>query len=1099
MVVFVEIIGVGTGNDNTIGMTGGDLLWSSSIATGFHVGFFDEKTLNGVAASCNIAYGGTLGGFDGDVVLSVYSAELISALIAKTIDLIGKEFRVSICDDPDEYASRVRRYTGRVGTWSTRNEISIDIVCRPYTEFNKKVIPSVTITDEIALGLVDSTSIGKSVTESYGNICLFPMTYLEGAKSYNPLLAFNNPAGGGIVDANAPRLDGLGEGFNSIGELVGKSAYQILGVYQDGSDYVWIMLSHNGRPLFTVDAESELPTLKRAFIGSVFSVIEGTGKNSSYKVLDIRWDSHSAGSVTHEGVWFQINTVEATDIKGAGGYIDTFGTSDANRPLSPFRSSSLVGDYRITADSRFIAPFTTDEGMLNGISTVVLSNSNNLYVVSSKANLTDCSIVSGDSSVTIPTDGIEIIYEGPIYKIIRVLLSQGVLDEDSSFNVLNISQVRTRFYETDTLGAMANDAAYVWFPSSVYLEGVADGTEISTPYTYTLSRDVALSTAVPTYCVTTTRLDLSDIEINADSIVIIPDIKFEFDFDFAMLGDAYFDVELIVIGEGNLVIGSKLFKTELNQLGVSGDATLWIRPDLQEVWLVAIGASDYTSPSKPLFKAMMESLDIADIIKGYGNKARYVLVKTSLVIERNGDGTSRTRTITKTVGKLWTGSLVKLDKDKLYLKSESTSVYTANSPATLARQIALENGLSIVAGTFASVDTTMRTFFDTAIELFDGQYQPSNDTTVVKALHEIAQASMMALYMNPSGQVIAKWFADDDMDTAVDYSFNGNKVVKGSMQITKPQNGYRFTDFVFDIIKRIGDSVQSVFVNTDPTELVDDFPSDGVRSSGEIISSGTGWELSCYTPSGYTLVVRAKVDLTEQHPITKFTEGMILLVSSTEDGDRLMRVTAVAYNFFEASKLSVDICLYALDDSTPDYDYDTVDYLQIMNPTTDWKDYVSGTFITDHTTARNIWEHAQEARLALGAESTMPNGTTRMTNPVWGSDTRALMQWVLYTVLYCTREKTIIKFDTELNSDTSSLWIMSYVEFAWGPYALYPIKGWIVDIQDNYAQGTVSITILTSVSDSDVLVLDEMALAPDLIVDESINTVSHDYDEGRLA
>jgi hypothetical protein len=93
----------------------------------------------------------------------------------------------------------------------------------------------------------------------------------------------------------------------------------------------------------------------------------------------------------------------------------------------------------------------------------------------------------------------------------------------------------------------------------------------------------------------------------------------------------------------------------------------------------------------------------------------------------------------------------------------------------------------------------------------------------------------------------------------------------------------------------------------------------------------------------------------------------------------------------------------------------------------------------------------------------------------------------------------VIEFDAPMNASTLALWLMDYVEFSWGPYALYPTKGWIVDIQDNPSRGTISFKILTSISDSDVLVLDELTATFDLEVDESDNIVTHDYDEGGLA
>lgn len=453
MVIFVEIIGVGTGTDNTIGMVDGDLLWSSCASVGgYSVGFFDEKTLSGVAASCNIAYGGTLGGFDGDVVLSAYSANLISALIAKTIDLIGKEFRVSFCDDPSEYASRVRRYTGRVGTWSTRNEISIDIVCRPYTEFNKKVIPSVTVNEDMALGISDSSAIGKSVTETYGNICDFPLTYIGTNGDSNALIASSDASIGDVTDSIAYHVGTLVDaGFTPDGIYIGKSLLQVFDIYQNGNEYIWVALSFNGEKLFNANAEASINNIRRLFVGSFFKCIYGTGKDSQFKILEAEWASHDTGDYTNETVWFQINTTDATSLSRAGGYSATWDNNKSNKP-----SNHDYGLQVIVTEQRIKAPYD-EKDRLSDVSYLEFSSIENVFIVSSKVTIED-SVLYGISSdgeikkdLEIPSTSIEVVYASSVYSLIRINSSALVDDTDDSFSFLIMNPVETRFIENASL------------------------------------------------------------------------------------------------------------------------------------------------------------------------------------------------------------------------------------------------------------------------------------------------------------------------------------------------------------------------------------------------------------------------------------------------------------------------------------------------------------------------------------------------------------------------------------------------------------------------------------------------------------------------
>lgn len=1095
--LYVKIDSVGSGDDSLIGMKDGSIQWrSSTLTTDWFTGFIDRNTVDGIMASCNIAQGGTLGGFEGDISFRATSSDLVESLIQKTIDVIGKGLEISVGHSSTP-SQRTVRYTGRVSTWRMLDEITVEFTCKPVTEYNKRVIPSVTVNEELALGISDSSAIGKSVTETYGNICSFPLIYLDGVKGYNPLIAYEDTGDYAITSSNASP-----NGMNISGIFIGKSLFQVLAVYQAAANgYLWIALSYNGIPLFNALAEAEIGSIKRAFLGGVFKIVSGTGSDDQYKVIDAVWASRTISSVTTATVWFKINTTDINAVKGINGYTNTFNSVvRANKEIAfSKRTGDTASNFFTDEYPDYKNPFNTDFVTEQDISFVVFSGVNNLFLVSSLATLEDCSIVSSNGEFEIPNTGIEVVSEGDGYKLIRINTPNTIEDTEPSFSFLKTSEVSTKFLEYN---GDINEMGYILYPSHQYSDGVFDSQSIGVPFTKSESGTANIAGS-RFYFINVLKVAITEIEKGLDSVVVIPKFKYEVDSPDAIFNDAGIEIEVSVVSEGNLVLGSKVFYTKLNQLGTSDGGYFDLRVEDGVVWISNFGASDYDSVSAPLFNSIKSALDIADLLKNVYDNARYMLVRITFDIDMANPAANRDYTITKTIDKVYVGTAKKVDKDKLYLKSVNTSTYTVNSPATLARQVALENGLTINGGSFNGVDTIMRTLFDGAIEDFDGQIQPNNKTTVASALMEIAQSSMMALYMTPTNVLKAKWFADDNPDdTTPVYSFSGDDVVKGSMRVTKPQNGYRYTDFVFDVKKKVNDTQDSVFINTDSEIGADDFPSTGDRFEGELLDFDSDWiiEKVAQSPGSYGVILKVTRPSTYPHPVTKFCQGMVVEsfdpdVSSTGP---LFAISAVVYNFNEAlGNNAVSICLDRIG-GLPIVDFTAFGSLRIRGLSTTWKDYVSGTFISNYTTARNIWEHAQEARLALGSEFSMPSQTTTLLNPIWGSDIRALTQWILYTVVFCTREKTLIEFRAPMNADTLALWLMDYVEFSWGPYALFPTFGWIVEVEDDYASGEIIFKILTSVSDSDVLILDETTAVFETVVDETDETSTTNFDEGAL-
>ena len=133
----------------------------------------------------------------------------------------------------------------------------------------------------------------------------------------------------------------------------------------------------------------------------------------------------------------------------------------------------------------------------------------------------------------------------------------------------------------------------------------------------------------------------------------------------------------------------------------------------------------------------------------------------------------------------------------------------------------------------------------------------------------------------------------------------------------------------------------------------------------------------------------------------------------------------------------------------------------------------------------------------------MNSQLTKLEQPIWGDDSQAIMNWMLYSVIYNTREKTVIRFSMPMISTVMQLSLMDAVKFQFGVYSstgLFTngIKGRIVEINDDYENAKVDFTMLCSVSDSDSLIIDERVADGSLLIDEN-NVSNNFYDEGALA
>jgi hypothetical protein len=1148
IILFVKIANVSdpTYSSTDDGVYLGNALWSScSGITNYASGIMDERTVSGMAAACNIATGGTLGGFDGDVNFSAIGNHLMVSTLSNIVSLIGKTVTISVGFSTDP-SSAILRYTGIIGTWEASDEITIDITCKQNSSFNKQVIPSETITKLIALNVEGSNAIGKSVTTTYGDVCDFPLVVIPSSAisyAFSITSRVNNPDNSAVV------LDCLTElrtpdgniMTTASGEYKGVATAQIYGIFQDYPDQnIWVCLSVNGNALFSPASSDNSGQIKSTFFGMSFKCVRGSGEGKVFKILDVAWASHEIrDGYSVATIWFQVNSINKSDLKQGGGILSTSSISATVESNYQLLERIAQGLYTVQSPY-FIASNSVRESwtaqmtnIVNDISYIELCSYDNIFSVSKSANILSCSLIgidkNGDyvSSYNLPAESIDILYETNQVRLIKININKLISDEQSSFGFSRYIKKNTYVHEVVSSSIKINGNGWQRF-SGTYAEllpfadsfvdqyRISDsgstssiGATNSTDHSYTIPY-LASTLLTPIEDL----IDWFDISIEDFQISAIPKIKFTYTPNTSELFISRLlnmNIGIHVIGEGNISFG--YVNATIGGLFNDGtNAFIEIDPDSEVVRYSDNYAVSFSEYSKNDYSILKEKLDISSLIKMSGIK-RIRYIHTTIFMSANSQHYDSVASFDKVIYPIRLSLSKKIAKDKLFLRANRESIYeNPTSPINLASSIAVENNILFTEQSytsFSNASASQRALYsnsDATILPYDGQYQPGDNTSVSDALSDIAKQSMTAIFTTPDGAIQANWFADKDASSTSLYTFTDVK--KGSMKITKQNNGYRYTDFVYSIKKNPFQNPEMLYVNTDST--MGAFPSGGSYArSGPVYQSSTGWEITKVKGtvwddsfgSHFILGMLAVRSNSLTTPMLVFTKGTKWVLTDMYNNERVAMLTIVAVNPITADGYSGARLGFTVEGSSfisSDADF-LPSKMQLYGPEPTWKSLVSGTFVSDYTTAKNIWDHANDARKELGCERAMPSTTTTLSHPIWGSDERALMQWVLYTTIFCTREKTVISFTVDMNATVCALWLMDYVEFAWGPYSTAHTKGWIVDIQDDYKNGVINFKILTSVSDSDVLLLDERTNEFVTAFDSTTSDFTNTYDQGALA
>ena len=877
LIVFVKIAGAGSGTNSVLGLNANDLLWSSVVDSlgAYTAGFVDNKTVRGVAAACNISQGGNIGSFDGTVSIGAFSTDVVSALLNGTLSVIGKTITVKIGTTNVESAS-ILRYTGVIGAWACPNEYSAVLTASPQAVFNKKVIPSATVNKDMALGVINSSAIGKEITTTYGNICDFPLVWLDKTKSMNPLAIETNVlADDGstlVMDTTAIRINGTSDQASNVLEYKGAALFQILAVWQLTTDVtqLWICLSFNGQQLFTTAGESYVSLIKKNLIGMNMNVVRGVGQGSTYTIVDVAGAVHRQASIDIDTVWFQINETTKANIKGAGGYSsDSMYSGTANNPYT-----NLGTDITLTQSRDSIST-------VSDVSFVEFSSACNLFFVSHDVDLTQpvklvCDTGANGTTITVPSSNVIVIYDTPIWKMILLTVANIISDKGTSFSFVQFFPVRSFIRQSadgfHTAPNKQNTIRYTrylgtpiytndWFPDQMELTtGIDQTSTVTIPNGSTNTGDAAES--LNTFYISVEGL-LNGVDISGvDNTQLIPTIKLSFMYALLWAGaypSMHITVQTVVISEGNVVTALSNFDDTIS-FDLGACAALPMQPVSFEID-PTIGAFKYADSLNPPrdrdridysgFSRLKSTMDLANALKGAGSASiRYIGVMVYASVSGcsiDPAGAGNTLIIKKTLYPAQLGTSVSVDKSKLFLRAQRNNAgsgYAVQSPALLAASIAKENGLSVDSSSFVTTHAIQRTLFSSVASAFTGQFKPSNSTAVIDAIMEICRTAMLSVYPKPTGILNCLWFADNTQSSSSSYTFDGTKIKKGSLAVSKPNNGYRYTDYVFDVKKNGYQNADSLYVNTDPSNVTASFPSVYTNTTiGTLYNAANGYAL----------------------------------------------------------------------------------------------------------------------------------------------------------------------------------------------------------------------------------------------------------------
>ena len=909
--VFVQIESAGSGSDSSIGLVSGSLQWCSATGySGWASGMVDNKTIDIAPMTCNVTTNGGLGGFDGDTAITVIDGAFWTAYNSGTINLTNKIVRIWIGANVASQSAATLVFTGKTSSVSTPDLIRTEIICDGINSLDLKKIPSMVITQEMALNNPDSEAIDEAILPVFGNNVFYPMVYCKPSDAFVGFATDYNGVSDGntsTVYFNARAIPAGGEGFydeiltTDLEFAKGKSILQCVGKWQSSeTSPVWVCFSYNGKELLAADAsEANISKIANAIIGKRLLVVHGAGKDESYKVTNVEWATHEVtwGETDIETVWFELDTTKIDDIKQSlqiwrQGVID-----EGNMPLYLNEMSSgytaavnsLVGAYDdVTHDFMPDVSYFAFQFVNSGLFIVSADADTDYYEVYQKTD-------SGYSKVAIE-GSINVVYQTDKWKMLSLELSNEFGDDEGQFLAMENFDSTSYIYENTELGGLN-------FPRVLNSMGIIPGfggeftrsdepisgllTEIpSTGYELTnISADYIViakfqnTVYVPFY---STQYDG---ELN---IRVLPSIEITFTMRefFSAAYNIDFKTEVYVIGEGNIALAKKDFSIQFkfNGWGATAEAT----PELLEIdhsqkaFILSSNCVSHETVSKSAYALMESALTFSDSEIPEKKRVLGFLVSIAPTYDwvAFNNGISFSDGVLKTIKPAKTYFSKKADVKNLWLKCRYDSL--VGSPIGIVKSICETVGIAFDEAEFAAVAASQRAFFSTYLTDFNGQYSPKEDESVSDIIDSIGKGSLTGFYTDASGKLRAKFL--HDIGGATIFDFDPTDIRKNSLAVSTPKNGYLFSDYDFSIPTNVITDESIISIDTDGVLT---FPSETETEEGAIVfDEANGYTVvsTSYNKDGENIVYSVYVRGSNPSLFSMFIPGTIWKLSYTLAG-----------------------------------------------------------------------------------------------------------------------------------------------------------------------------------------------------------------------
>lgn len=914
--IFVEIQGVGTGDNAAIGMVAGNLQWCSKPGySGWKSGMIDHKTIDVAPMSCNVASGGCLGGFDGSTSVTVVDGSFWSAYMAGNINLQTRNLFVYIGDGVASKEDSTLIYSGKISSVSTPNLIKTEIVCDGVNSLDLKKLPSIVITKEMALNNEESDAIGKSVVSVYGNRVFYPLIYCKPSDDFIGFIAdyngFSNADLASIVLFNAssaPIGTGVAEYIKQITTpdlsfAKGKSLLQCVGAWQSSSTSpVWVCFSYNGKELLAASAdESAIDDIANAIVGKRMVVAHGAGKNNSYKITSMSWATHEisfanwSDLVSVETIWFELDTTSISEIKYSVPTWSATRTDTGNAPL--FLSNVVAGNACVNAlvGARGDSGGDTNSNFLSDVSYFAFQLVDaGLFIVSADADTDSCEIYqktdSGYTRVTLQS-GISVVYSSDKWKLISLEMASDFGDDAGSFLAMEPFDSVSYLYENK------EGTGFGSYLNSLGIDPNAGGIYLTSDATITSQLTALDDTGITL----TNNGDQFTVQGKSQNTVYIPFDPNIYDGELNVrilptysitftqsnyLSAAYninLNISVFVIGEGNIAIAKRTFEVEFRFNAWASEPS---QPELisidhsQKAFVLSSNCSSHEAISKSAYALMESALTVSS--SEIPDKKRILGFVVSIFNDYEwvayNSGIKMHGGVTKVIKKCKTYFSKKADMKNLWLKSQNDS--TVDTPAGLVRSICDSVGISYDSDEFAAVEAAQRLYYATESSDFDGEYIPDGDESISDVIDSIGKGSLTGFYTDASGVLRAK-FLPSAASTAVT-TFNGDDIKKNSLSVSTPHNGYLFSDYDFSIPVNVIEDPAIIAIDTDG---VDTFPTESATEEGAIVfNAASGYTISVlrYFDDGNTEVITASVRGSNSRIFAMFIPGTVWKLQRTE-------------------------------------------------------------------------------------------------------------------------------------------------------------------------------------------------------------------------